>query len=168
LPWPDRSRTVVQKACLPSTSIPTVGSSSTSSSGLLTSDGESEPLGLAAAEALRAPIGDRLDLREREHFVNLERLGEERGDHRHELTRGQLAQDPARLEHDPDPALLNRLFGRCSKDRNRSRVGRLKAEQHVDRGRVAGPVRPEQRDGLARVHGDVDASNRANRPCGDR
>ena len=126
-------------------------------------DGESEPLGLAAAEALRAAVGDRLDLRERERFVNVERLGEERCDHRHELARGQLAQDAARLEHDPDPALLNRLFGRRSEDRNRSGVGRLEAEQHVDRRRLAGPVGPEQRDGLAGVHGDVDASNRVNR-----
>ena len=129
-------------------------------------DRESQPLGLAAAEALRAPVGDRLDPRERERFVDVQRLREERGDHRDELTHGQLAQDTARLEHDSDPALLDRLLGRRSEHRDRSGVGRLKAEQHVDRRRLAGTVWPEQRDGLACAHGDVHASHRANRPCG--
>ena len=48
------------------------------------------------------------------------------------------------------------------------RSGRVQAEQHVDRRRLAGAVRAEQRDRLAGRDRDVDAAHGLDRPVGLR
>src|SRR5581483_2890915 len=62
-----------------------------------------------------------------------------------------------------DGAARDRVLRFISEQRHAAAVGRREAEQHVDRRRLAGAVRPEQRNGLARLDGDVDPANRLDR-----
>ena len=143
-----------------STSIATVGSSSTSRSGLLTMrDREAHSLGLAARQLVGAPIGDVCDSGQLSTSSTPSGAGYSERHHVDQLAHGEVADDRAGLQHRPDGTLGDRLIGRHPEDVNGAGVGLGEAEQHVDRGRLAGTVRAEQGDGLAGRYLDVDAAH---------
>jgi hypothetical protein len=159
LPRDAKSRIVVQNSRLPSTSIAAVGSSSTSSSGLATSEREADALHLPARELLREAIRNLVGAGEREHLVDLERVGIEGRHHRHELAHAQVADQPTRLQHRADDTGGDRVRGGHAEHGRRAAVRIEQAEQDVERRRLAGAVRPEQRDRLAGSDGRVDAAD---------
>ena len=60
------------------------------------------------------------------------------------------------LEHGADPAVGAGPRCRPAEDPNETVVRRNEAEQHIERGGLAGAVGPEQRDELAGCDGQVD------------
>ena len=74
----------------------------------------------------------------------------ERGHHRRQLAHRQVADQRRRsaASRRRRPAAIASA-GAWPNTRDRAAVGLRQAEQHVDRRRLAGAVRPEQRDGLA-------------------
>ncbi|HEY8858910.1 MAG TPA: hypothetical protein VIM27_05610, partial [Gaiellales bacterium] len=122
-------------------------------------DGEARTLGLAAGELLRPALGDRLDSDQLEHLLDRQGVGVQAGHHREQLAHGEIAYELPGLEHRADRAVHDRLGGRPAEERDRAAVRSRQAEQHVDRRRLAGAVRAEQRDRLARCHRDVDAAH---------
>ena len=121
---------------------------------------EADALRLAAGELLRAPAGDRLDPDQREHLVDVERRRVQRRDHRDQLARGQVLDQHAGLEHRADQCRRSDRVGRRAAEHGHAaRVGLGEPEQHVDRRRLAGAVRAEQRDDLAGADRDVDAAH---------
>ena len=110
---------------------------------------EAHPLRLAARELLRAPLGERLDAGELEHLVDGSGVGVERGHHRARARarRGRGSGRPSAASRRRRPRRPPR--GRAAEQRDAAGVRAEQAEQHVDSGRLARAVRPEQRDGLA-------------------
>ena len=83
----------------------------------------------------------------------------------HELAHGQVAQQRARLEHRADGPARDRLRRACR--RRPCTVpasGREQPEQHVDRRRLPGAVRPEQRDRLPCRDVEIDPADGLDRP----
>jgi hypothetical protein len=66
------------------------------------------------------------------------------------------------LQHHTDAARAGCIFRRATQHADRSRVRPCEPEQHVDRGRLARAVRPEQRDDLAGVNGQIHLAHRVN------
>ncbi len=132
-----------RSACRPSTSIATVGSSSTSSAGIADEgDREADALGLAARELLRAALGDRADADELDHVVDVEAAaGRARPSSRAARAprgRGSATRSGAsRRSRRPG----SRRSGAAAEERHRPAVRRRQPEQHVDRRRLAGAVR---------------------------
>jgi hypothetical protein len=81
------------------------------------------------------------------------------------LTHAEVAKHASRLQHRADAAGLDRVLRRSSEERDRPLVRLLQAEEHVDGRRLARAVRTQERDGLARAHGDVDPAHRMNWPA---
>ena len=88
-----------------------------------------------------------------------ERVRVQRRDHVTELANAQVPRQRAGLEHAADDSRVDRLGGRLTKERDGARVGPDESEHHVDRGRLAGTVRTEQRQRLSRCDRDIDAPN---------
>ena len=74
-----------------------------------------------------------------------------------DLAHRDVAEQPAGLHHRPDPAGAHGRRGSRSNTRTRAGVGLAQAEQHLDRGGLAGAVGPEQRHDLAGSDDEVDA-----------
>ena len=124
------SRIAVQKPCRLSTSIATVGSSSTSRSGLLTSaTAKRTRWRLAAGELLRAPVGDVLDAGQLEHLVDVERVrGRARPSSSTSSRTVRSRRSAPRLQHRADRARVDRRRAaarrRPRRCRRRARAGR--------------------------------------------
>jgi hypothetical protein len=128
--------------------------------------GEAHALGLPAGELLRALAGDLAQAGELQHLVHLQRLWVQRGHHLDQLAHGQVADQRARLQHRADRPPSDGLAGPSTEHRHRALVGLEQAEEHVDRGRLAGAVGTEQGDGLTRRDAHVHAPHGADRPRG--
>ena len=162
LPPAAKVRIAVQKPWRLSTSIATVGSSSTSRSGLLTSATAKRTRWVWPPESfcVRRPAMSWMPVSSSTSSTG-ERMGVERGHHLDQLAHREVAQEGARLEHRPDGARVDRRPRRRPEDRNGAGVGLEQAEQHVDRRRLACAVRPEQGDGLAAGDLEVDPAHGA-------
>jgi hypothetical protein len=164
LPPAANSRIARQNACRPSTSIATVGLVEHEQLGVAHErDRKAGPLRLTSGELLGPPLRELVDPRQVEHLVDAERVGIERGHHGDELANREVADQGAGLEHRSDRARVDRRGRFHPEQRDRAVVGLGQAEQHVDRGGLAGSVRPEQRDGLAPSDRHIDRANRVHR-----
>ncbi len=81
-------------------------------------------------------------------------------EHRDDLADRHVWEQRPGLEHRSDESLRDHLLGRVTEDAGRSLVGSSQSEQHVDGGRLAGAVGPEQGDHLTRRDVEVDPSDR--------
>jgi hypothetical protein len=122
-------------------------------------------LRLAAGQLLRPLRGKMRRARQREHVVDRQRPRVERREHRHELADGEVARQPARLQHRSDRSVRNRLGGRAPEDGDAAAIGRKQPEQHLERRRLAGPVRPEQRHRFAAFDRDLQVAHRLGPPA---
>jgi hypothetical protein len=86
------------------------------------------------------------------------------GDHADGLADGGVVEQGAALQHRADGAGGDRLVRLRAEHRDGAGVGSGEAEQHVDGGRLAGAVRAEQRDHLARRDHQVEAGDRVDVP----
>jgi hypothetical protein len=82
----------------------------------------------------------------------------ETGEERDQLRRGQVIEEGGRLELDADQAADRGALGDRVEagDADAARVGRAQPLDHLERGRLAGAVRPEEAEDLARPDGEVD------------
>jgi hypothetical protein len=94
-----------------------------------------------------------------DHLVDRTRMRVAARVHRDRLGHGQVAIDPGRLEHDPDPRLeLGAVTARVEAQHgDLAAVPAPVALEDLDRCRLAGTVRPEQREDLAERYVEVDA-----------
>ena len=120
---------------------------------------EADTLRLSAGQLLRGLAGDPGDPGDLEHLVDVQRSREECRHHRHQLPDGEVPEQRARLQHRPDLARPDDGGRLLAEHRDRAGVGLGQSEQHVDRRRLAGTVRPEERDRLPGSDGDVDAAD---------
>ncbi len=145
------ARIVVQKECRPSTSIATVGSSSTSSFGLLTSATAKrtrwvcppESFCVRCAAISASPVSSSVS-------STSSGAGTARPPSRPaRAPRGRGSRRRSAASRRPIPASIA-ARRRAAQDRHAAAVGLGQAEDHVDRGRLAGAVRAQQGDRLAR------------------
>jgi hypothetical protein len=80
----------------------------------------------------------------------------QRGGEGDDLGHRQVGQQPARLEHGADRAGPDGVGRGQAVELDLAGVGLGQPEQHLDGGRLAGPVRAEQRDDLAAVDREVE------------
>jgi hypothetical protein len=85
--------------------------------------------------------------------------------HRHRLANGQIRLDAGRLEDNPDPRPQARALrcGIAAEDLHLARVTRAVALEDLDRRRLPGTVRTQQREDLADRDLEIDAAHRLNR-----
>ena len=128
---------------------------------------EREPraLRLAARELLGAPPGEGLEPGELDRLVDVRAAAGRatRTSSRARAPSGRGSASPV-CSIAPTCPPSTAAFGCPAEDRDRACVGLDEAEQQVDRRRLAGAVRPEQRDGLAGRDRDVDPGDRVDRP----
>jgi hypothetical protein len=117
-------------------------------------------LRLASGELLRAPAGDPLDAGEPEHDVDVQRSGVHSGHHPEQLSHGEIADERPGLKHYSDRTGADGGLRRTAEHANSPGIGPREAEQHVDRGRLAGAVRAEQRDHFTGAKREIDAADR--------
>jgi hypothetical protein len=124
-------------------------------------DREAGPLRLASRELLCSAVGDLLDAGEPDGLLHGEGRRIERRHHLEQLAHREVAEERAGLEHRARSPGRDRVARRLAEEHRPTIVGLEQAEQHVDRRRLARAVRPEERDGLARLDREVDLANRA-------
>ena len=83
----------------------------------------------------------------------------QRGHHRDELLDGEVLDEPAGLQHGTDRPSRDGALRRPPEEPDRTAVRPGQPEQHVDRRRLAGAVRAEDRHHLARCDLQVDAGD---------
>jgi hypothetical protein len=98
--------------------------------------------------------------------VPVRRVGVEGGDHSDELADAQVLDQRPRLEHPADSAGPYRLRGRHAEQRDTAGIRPRQPEHHVDGGRLAGTVGPQQGHGLSPVNGDVYRADGPDAPVG--
>ena len=126
---------------------------------------EAHALGLAARELLRAPAGD---VGRYPHSSSTSSTSSGCAVERRRSSRRARGRERSRSSEPvcsiaPTPPVVDRARPGPPEHRDRARVGPGQAEQHLDRGRLARAVRPEQRDRLARRDLEVDAGDRVHR-----
>ena len=86
--------------------------------------------------------------------------------HHHRLTNGQIRLDASRLEDDPDPRPKARALRRrvAAENLHFARVTRAVALEDLDRRRLPGTVRTQQRKDLADRDLEINPAHRLNRP----
>src|SRR6185369_12552487 len=130
-------------------------------------DGQRQPLALAAREASDAGAGNGREADLLDQVVRAAPARVERGVQANEVSRGCPGlQAHAALQHQPDAGLQRRTAVPWvhAEDPHRARVGGVIALDDLDRRRLAGAVRAEQRDELARPDHEVDGVE--HRPAG--
>ena len=141
---------------------PVVGSSRKISSGSPTSASAKSsrrawpPLSVRA----RRP-GALVQARERQHLVDLARRRVQRGEVLDRLGDGQMRVGAAALQHDADArAQLRRAVpGVVTQHGHGPAIARAVALEHLDGGRLAGPVGPQQAEDLAPRDGEIDPAH---------
>ena len=129
-------------------------------------DCEASTLRLTARQSLRAASRHVLQTGEDEHLVDPERVRIQRRNHRDQLAHREVADQRAGLQHDADGTGLDGVTRGHSEQLDVAPIRSGQPEHHVDRGRLAGAVRPEQGDGLTWGDGEVDAPDRLHRAVG--
>ena len=120
---------------------------------------EPEPLSLAAGQPPVARPGHGAETDQVQQLVGVARVRVETPVLRERLARLGAGIDPAALEHQPDPGSERRTaLGRVDPENaGRAAVAASIALDDLDGGRLAGAVRSEQRDELARADRQRDA-----------
>ncbi len=123
---------------------------------------EIEPAQLPAGELAAANVGAIAQPREVEHLVHGAGGGVEAGPVRERLARCDVAVDPARLEHYPDPPAQRDLSARgiVAEHGDLALGARTVPLEDLDRRGLARAVRPEQAEDLAAVDRHVDPTQR--------
>ena len=121
-----------------------------------------EPPLLAAGQPAGAYLGLLLEADERDHIRHRPRGGVVAAEEVEALAHGQVGIEAAALEDDPDPLAPGAAGPRrvVAEDRDLAGVAAAVALEDLDRRRLPGAVRPEDREHLAGEHLEVDAAQR--------
>ena len=122
--------------------------------------GEPQALLLAARALPDEAVGEMADARPFEDFVHGSRFCVDRGSQAEGLAHREVLEQTARLQHRGDEAARDGRGRRHPEDADRALIGLAKAQDHVDRGRLAGSVGAEQRGDLTDLEVKVDAVDR--------
>jgi hypothetical protein len=112
--------------------------------------GEAHQLGLPAGKLRRPTLREVAQPRKCQHLIDGKWVRVVGGDQRDELAHAQKVGQRSRLEHPTDQAQPDGGGWREATDGDSSGVGATKAEDHVNRRRLARSVRTEQGDGRFR------------------
>jgi hypothetical protein len=107
-------------------------------------EGEADALRLAAGELVDLAVGDLGDARAGDHVTDLVRLRVQVAGQLDQFADRDLVHQPAALQHRAHPPGDDGLARAGAEDADRAAVGLLEAEQQVEGGRLAGPVRAQQ------------------------
>ena len=122
--------------------------------------GEPQALLLPARALPDEAVGEMADARPFEHLVHGSRFGVDRGSQADGLAHREVLEQTARLQDRGHEAARDGRSRRHAKDADRPLIGLAKAQDHVDRGRLAGSVGAEQRGDLTDLEVEVDAIDR--------
>ena len=124
--------------------------------------GDVEAALLAAGEPRHASLGLLLEADQADRLGDVARGAVVAGEQLERLPDGELGSHPGLLEDDPDPLapVGGRLLGIDSEHRRLASGPLAVSLEHLDRGRLAGPVGAEEREHLAAVHLEIDAAHR--------
>ena len=119
--------------------------------------GEPQALLLATGTLAHDPAGDFRDPGSLENLVHGPGLGKHRGGQLDRLANGQVLEQTAGLHDRGNQAARDRGGRGHSEDADRALIRAAQAQDHVDRCRLARPVRPEEGGDLAKLETEVDA-----------
>src|SRR5439155_12751152 len=122
---------------------------------------EVEATPLPARELPHDRLGLLLEPDDRDHLADRPRLVIVPGEEREALAHGEVFVHRGRLENDADPSapVARRLRRVRAEHRHRARVAATVALEDLDRRRLSGAVRPEQREDLALADLEADATD---------
>ena len=112
-------------------------------------DGEANSLALPAGQSVGTAIGEGRCAAELQRLTHGQRARVDRGDHGDQFADAQVLDQRAGLQHAADEACGDRRCRRAAEERDPACVGPGESQHHVDRRRLAGPVRTEEREELA-------------------